>query len=227
MKENEIPRIEKDRKNETPTFRLLEKRDFEGVLEIMKSIRPDIGGSRDPALYYALCCEALVDKRIVFVVGEVQSKIIAFYLAVIDMKRWRISFMIHHPLIGLERAFNITFNRFRKIIKKTQKKGENIVPQLHNIINYLTPLPPNKSWNDSSPEIAKVLFHAVAGSHRGREIGKGILDFVLKELARRKVRRLDATILFHNIPSIRTAYALGFNLHNRGDQLFVTRDIEA
>jgi hypothetical protein len=224
MKENHIP-IEKERKMDVPTFRILEKRDFEGVLELMKAIKPDIGGRRDPTFYYALCCEALVDKRVVLVVGEEQSKIIAFLLAIIDPNRWLISFMIRHPLIGIERALNISYDRFIKLFKnKSEKKTEDLENSLQK---YIKPNSSNKSWKDSTPEIAKLLFDAVAESHRGRHIAKGMREYMLELLAKRGVRRADGTILYNNISSIHVSYGSGFDIHNLGDQLFVTKDIRS
>lgn len=192
----------------------------------MKEIRPDIGGSRDLGLYHALCCEALADKRVVFIVGEEQSKIIAFYLSIIDPNRWRISFLIRHPLIGMGRVLNISFDRLRKLLNNTNNKQEDSSAFLQNISNYITPMPSNKSWNDSTPEIAKILFDAVAKSHRGRHIAEGMREHMFKVLAGQGVRRVDGTILFRNIPAIRVAYRLNFNIHNMGDQLFITKDIQ-
>ena len=226
MKENQIPVIETERKMDAPIFRILEKSDFEGVLELMEEIRPDIGGSRDPALYYVLCCEALVDKRVVFVIGEEQSKIIAFFLAIIDPNRWRISFMIRHPLLGMERALNISFDRLMKLLKKTEKKTKDFDPSLQNIKKYITHGSSNVPREESTPEIAKLIFDAVAESHRGRHIAKGIRVYMLEVLAKRGVKSVNASIHFHNIPSTHVWYGLGFNIYNRGDQLFITKDIQ-
>lgn len=227
MKEEQVPVVETERKMNAPVYRILEKRDIEGVLELMKAIKPDIGGSRNQSLYRALCCEALVDKRVVFTVGEEESKIIAFYLAVIDPSRWRLSFMIRHPLLGIGRVLNKVFDELIKMVNKTKQKTKYSAASLQDINKYITPMPANKSWKDFSPDIAKLLFDAVAESHRGRHIARGMTEYMLEVLAERGARRVDGTIHFHNIPSIRARYVLGFNIHNMGDQLFITKDIQS
>jgi len=225
MKKNQIPSMETEKK-EAPIYRTIEKKDFEGVIELMKEIRPHIGGSQNPALYYALCCEALIDKRVVFVVGEEQSKIIAFFLAIIDPNHWRLSFMFRHPLLGIDRVLNISFDRLMRLLNKAKKKTKDFNPSLQNIDKYITPMPSNKSWKDSAPDIAKVVFDAVAEIHRGRHIAKNMREYMLEVLAKRGAKRADGDIHFHNIPSIHVWYGLGFNIHNMGDQLFITKDLQ-
>ncbi len=225
MYEKKISETEIKNKNEAPTFRIIEKKDFEGVLELMKTIKPHIGGSQNPVLYHALCCEALEDKRVVFVVGEERSKIVAFFLAIIDPNHWRFSFMLRHPLLGIDRALNISFDRLMRLLNKTKKTTKDFIPLQQNIDKYITPIPSNKSWKDSSPDIAKLVFDAVAESHRGRHIAKDIRSYMLEELTKRGAKRADGDILFHNIPSIHVWFGLGFSIHNMGNQLFITKDL--
>jgi ribosomal protein S18 acetylase RimI-like enzyme len=208
-----------------PIFRMLEKSDIQSVLRLMEEIKPNIGGSRDQSLYHALCHEALLDKRVVFTVGEEQSKIITFYLAIIDRNRWRMSFISRHPFLGARLAVSRTFNKFRKIIKKATHKTRNIEPSLSNISEYITPVSSNRSWKDSSPKIVKLLFLAVAESHRRKHIAEEMVEYTLKVSAERGARRADGIILFNNIPSIRLIHGLGFSFFRQGGSLFVTKDI--
>lgn len=191
----------------------------------MEKIRPDIAGSRKPRLYYSLCYEALVDRRVIFVIGQEKSKIMSFFISVIDPARWRISFLIRHPFLGIDRAFNITFDRLKKPFNKANKKKQFLDSSSQNISDYLEPLPSNKSWYDSSPEIAKLLFYAVDINYRGLNISRALTEYALTVLSNRGARRVDGKILFDNIPSIRTLHRIGFNIHSTGDQLFATKDI--
>ncbi len=204
---------------------MLEKDDIKSVLKLMEEIQPNIGGSRDPSMYQALCHEALLDKRMVFIVGEEQSKIIAFYLAIIDRNRWRITFMFRHPFIVMQMVFERTFKRLLKISKKAAHKIKDFENNMQDISMYLTSIPPSKSWKDSSSRIAKLLYIAVGESHRGKSIAKRTWEYALDVLAKCGVERVDTEILLNNIPSIQLHKGLGFNIYRRGRSLFVTKDL--
>ena len=210
---------------EAPIFRMLKKEDMESVLQLMQDLQPNIGGSRDPSMYRALCHEALIDKRVVFIVGEEQSKIIAFYLAIIDRNRWRLAFMLRHPLIVTQMTFKRAFNRLMKISRKRSGKTANLDMATPDISKYVSPSTTDRSWRDSSPQIAKILFDGVAVSHQGRHIATGMRDYMYKVLAENGVRRVDAIILSNNIRPIRVAYKLGFNIYMEGGSLLVTKDL--
>ena len=220
-----MPEIETDKKMNGPIFRVLEKDDIKSVLNLMEEIKPNIGGSRDLSLYHALCHEALLDKRVVFIVGEEQSKKIAFYLAIIDRDRWRMSFMFRHPLMVTKMIFNRTFNRLRKLLKAAGPKMGNFKSDMPDISMYIKLGSSNKSWKDSSSRIAKLLYIAVSESHRGKSIAKEMWEYALKVLTDCGVIRVDTEILLNNIPSIRLHYGLGFYIYKQGGALFVTKDI--
>jgi len=204
---------------------MLEKGDIDKVTLTMKELQPNIGGSRDPSMYRSLCHEALLDKRVVFIVAEEQSKIIAFYLAIIDRNRWRITFMVRHPAIVTQMVFKRAFNRFLKILKKVFGKTTGFETNMPDISMFVTPSLTNRSWKDSSPKIAKLLFDGVAVNQRGRHIAKKLTEYMFKALAERGVSRADGIILLHNIAEIRVVHGLGFNIYRHGDSLFVTKDL--
>ena len=210
---------------EVPTFRMLKKEDMESVLQLMQELQPNIGGSRDPFMYRALCNEALVDERVVFIVGDEQSKIISFYLAIIDRNRWRSAFMLRHPLVALKMVARRFFNQLTKVLKKASAEATDTQMNIPDISQYVSPSSTNRSWKDSSPRIAKILFDGVAVSHQGRYIAKGMREYMYKVLGAKGVRRMDAIILSHNIRPIRVSHKLGFKIYRQDGSLFVTKDL--
>ena len=204
---------------------MLGERDIDSVCMLMKDLQPNIGGSRDPSMYQALCREALSDKRVVFIVGEEQTKVIAFYIAVIDRNKWRLSFLSRHPLIVLKMVLKRTFNRLSKISKGVSGEQADVETKMPDISAYISPSTTNRSWKDSSPQIAKLLFYGVAVTHRGKHVAKRLIEHMLRTLFERGVSRADAIILLHNIAEVRVVHGLGFNIYRQGGCLFVTKDL--
>lgn len=225
MKKIQLQTIETERRIDVPVYRMLEKGDVNSLLKLMEEIKPNIGGSRDLLLYRALCYDALLNPRVVFTVGEVQTRIIAFYFAVIDRNRWRISFMFRHPLIVTKMVIKRALKKLSKLLKTPDSNTGSLEHLNPDISTYATPDITNKSWNDSSPQIAKLLYIAVKENHRGKDIAKEMWEYALKVLAERGVRRVDTEILLKNEPSIRLHYGLGFNIYRQGSALFVTKDL--
>ncbi|MFA5348073.1 MAG: hypothetical protein WC294_08040 [Methanoregula sp.] len=204
-------------------FRILERKDIDNTISLMNKIKPDIAGSRDTSLYRALCEDSFKDERLVIVVGEDDSKIVAFFIAVIDPVSWKLSFALRHPIIGIGRGINKGIDRIKRKLRKPEKVEAKPFPP--ELIPYITAPTTDKSWSDSSYLIAKLLFDAVDEQYRGRGIAKDMREFMLDKLVKLGVRRVDGLILFNNISSLRVSHAKGFEIYNRGDQLFVTQDI--
>ena len=215
-----------DTKVSEPIFRMLKKSDIQDVLKLMAEIKPNIGGVRYPSLYNALCNDALFDKRIVFTVAEEQSKIIGFFFGIIDRNSWRFSFMVRHPIIGTRMVFIRTFERLSILVKKFDSKTINLEPYNTEINKFITSGTTSRSWdNDSSPQIAKLLYGGVSGTHRGKNIAKRLGEYICKVLAERGVRRVDATIVYNNIKGIRLDHGLGFTIYRTGYSFFATKDV--
>ena len=131
--------------------------------------------------------------------------------------------MIRHPLIVVRLAFTRAVNRLMKLARRAQHKIKYDEQYIKDIEELVSDLPSNESWKESSPHIAKILFAGVSENHRGRHVGRMLLESVLKILSDRGVRRADGIILLHNIPSIRMIYRLGFDIYRKGGFVFVTK----
>ncbi|MFO7719172.1 MAG: GNAT family N-acetyltransferase [Gillisia sp.] len=214
----------KTEKNSQLVFRLLKKNDLKNVLNLMSEIKPMIGGVRYRSFYYVICLEALSDKRVVFAVCEEKSKIVGFRIAIIDLYNWRRSLFYRHPLVGMMVVFTRIFN---KILKQTRNRKKIIDKdfKIQAIKEFITTVPTDKSWSDLSPEIAKGLFVGVAESHRGKHVGKQLVQYTNQIMAERGQRRIDGRILMNNVPSIRLHFGLGYEIYKKGNYFFVTKNL--
>ena len=86
-------------------------------------------------------------------------------------------------------------------------------------------VPANRSWKDSSPTIAKSEHTAVSKDARGRSIGLKLQFYAFKILKERGVTRVDNTIAFDNIPSIRMNRKAGWRFSMTKNYLFGTIDL--
>jgi ribosomal protein S18 acetylase RimI-like enzyme len=214
-----------DRMN-SPRCRMIRKDDIDGVLILMDELKPNIGGSRDPSLYRALCQEALIDERVIVLVCEEQSQIIGFYLAVTDRNRWRMSFLCRHPGIVAKMIVTRAFAKLQQLLRSAQPQ-DTIEHDAQDISMYITPTAAGRLWGESSPHIAKLMFLGVGTRHRRKQVARGLLRSMISVLAERGIRRADAIILLHNMPSIHLVHPFGFKLHREGGHLFGTKDIDA
>jgi|WetSurMetagenome_2_1015567.scaffolds.fasta_scaffold30453_1 hypothetical protein len=208
-----------------PIYRVINKSDIDGVLTLMDEMKPNIGGSRDPSLYSAMCQEALTDKRVVIVVGEEDSKIIGFLLAVIDRNRWRMSVICRHPWIVIKMIGDRALNKLKKRFIEEEPEKRDIENNRQDISRYINPAATTKSWKDSSPEIAKLLFICVREGDRRKRVAHGLFRSMMDALAERGVKRADAIVLLQNMPSIRFSHGIGFNMYIQDGHIFQTKDI--
>ena len=169
---NDLPKAGNGNKLDYPIIRLIERKDLERLLTLVDEVKPSIGGSRNPSMYKALCREALSDRRVVIVVAEEESEIMGFFLAVIDRNRWRESFAFRHPATMLKLMWDRALGRARKrsghgqTMSKAMEEGMQVI---RSSVNADT----TKSWKDSSPQIAKLLFLGVREKDKKKKRGGG------------------------------------------------------
>jgi len=225
MEKDELSKVALAGEGNEILFRQLEDGDIPNVLKLMIEISPNIGGARYPSLYHALCRESLIDKRVVFIVGEEQSDIVAFHIAIIDRDKWRKSFMMRHPLILARMAFSRIYHTLRRVVKKAIHQTKGLPKPIANIDDFVTPGNTNRSWKDSSPKIAKIIFTGVAESQRGKRIIKSLYEYRDQVLAKRGVKRVDSVILSDNIKMIRASVRLGVSVYKSDGHLMTTKNL--
>jgi len=214
-----------ERRTDQTIIRLFEKDDLENLLILAGEIRPNIGGSRDPSLYRAICQDALSDQRVVIVVAEEESRIVGFLLAVIDRDRWRMSFALRHPRITVRMIRDRVLGRLSKRFTRVKTEIGPCQDSGGDISKFIEPRVTSKSWKDSSPQIAKFLFICVQEKGRRKRVAHGLFNSMIIELADRGIKRVDAIVLLHNIASIRMSHDQGFTMYIQDGHIFQTKDI--
>lgn len=208
-------------------FRLLNEKDINEVLKIMEEIKPVIGGVRLKLLYRALCYESLIDKRVVFAIGENKGRIISFQIVVIDRNRWRFAFAKRHTFLLLITIFLRVIKRIPKIQKKlNNNNNDNLDPKIGKELSRLNlQNKTDRNWEDSNEKIAKSLYEAVIEEYRGKRIVGKMRDFVYDVLSNRGVKRIDAIILVNNRKAIRALVRDPRFVYKIGNSLFTSKDI--
>jgi len=205
----------------SPHYRLYKKTDFPQLRELLKTLKPEIAGIRSERLYDALCLDALSNRNIVIIIAEEDSRLIGFNVTIIGRHRFFRYFLFKHPLISLK----IARQRLLKLSRGLTGLKSIESAACREATPYISNRDSGRSWQDSSPGIAKILFTAVRGGHRGRRISVGIGEFLLHILEDRGVSRLDTLVDPQNLPSIRLTYRLGFQIERRGEWLLGSIDI--
>jgi ribosomal protein S18 acetylase RimI-like enzyme len=202
------------------TCRLLQRNDYPQIIELMHKLKIPVAGLYSKAIYTAIYRRALTDKRIVFVVVELQSKLIGLVIALIDRNSFWISFLLRHPLFAIQILF-------RKLFRFMEVGVTEIVPDpahLEDINKYLTTSISDRSWwKDSSPQIAKALFLSIDPEYRKSGIGFLLNQYRDKVLVERGVKRYDGIVEIHRIPQIHLLHKAGFSIEKRGDRFFVSK----
>ena len=98
---------------------------------------------------------------------------------------------------------------------------------IKNIRKYFTKGTTKCAWRESSPKIGKIVITAVKKAQRGKKISTGIGKFLIAELGRRGISRVDTLIDPRNKPSVNLSRSLGFTFEGEGEQLLASLDINS
>jgi ribosomal protein S18 acetylase RimI-like enzyme len=201
--------------------RLIQKKDYPEIIKLMKDSNIPVAGLYCTSIYTAIYHQALTDDRIVFGVAEYDGKLIGLIIAIIDWNKFWTSFLTKHPLLALHILFVRLIRKAGIGVIKSDYDSE----QLKAIEKYLTTSIANRSWKDSSPQIAKAIFISVDPKYRGQKIGLELNRFRDKVFVERGVTRYDGWVEMHRIPQIHLLHKTGFLIERRGDKFFVSKDL--
>jgi len=73
--------------------RLLQKKDYPQIVELMEKLRIPIFDLYSKAIYRSFSRQALKDEKIVFAVVERNNKLVGLVIALIDRNRFLVSFL--------------------------------------------------------------------------------------------------------------------------------------
>ena len=180
-----------------------------------------ISGLSSCSLYAALCQDALFDDRIVIGVAEDEKRIVAFLLIIVDWRAYWRTFLHRHPLLGVR----IVGRRLSRRQSAPDAWNKLTRKQQEQITQAVAETPSGRSWEDSSPSIAKGVFLQVEPAFRRRGISVRLYHHMFTLLAERGVRRIDAKVDLANTGALPLHLRVGYHLERSGNTLFATRDL--
>jgi len=202
------------------SYRLINTPDYNEIVDFLGESKTPIAGLRSKRVHKAFSRYALYSQDVIFIVATDDKKIVGISITVINWKKFWKTFFIKNFYIFVEM---IIVKLIRKI--RFDKTG-HCSKTYEEIDQYLTKKKLDRSWKDSSPLIAKVLYVAVKDRYRKQGIGKALYDFRNQIIRKRGIKRLDSKINHQNIAPIKLAYNEGRMIIRESDgMLFTSLDI--
>ena len=198
----------------------IESFELEKFYHLLTELRTPVAGLVNKRIYKAIAKEALKNENIVIVIAKDEEEVIGCNITVVDWKHFWSKFFRSYPHIAIEIFFKRAMKRV--VTPKTKMAIENkdkIIDQ------YLAITPTDRSWNDSSPQIAKTIYTGVHNKFRKKGIGKKISTYRNSVLKDRGVKRLDTNLSRTNLPIIKMNYSIGYKIYRDGSRLFGTIDL--
>lgn len=190
-----------------------------GLLDVA---RPSVAGLTSPVLYRALCRESLARGNPVMVVAEVDGALAGFVMAVTDPKAFWRSFLRRHPLI----AVRILARRMPGLIRaRIPRRAAPVLVDRGEHRPAESRTAEGASWEQSGPEIARIVFIGVDEAHRGRGVARALYRHLFAVLEGRGIRRANARIDVDNAPSIRLHRLTGWQIGGAGPSLLATLEL--
>ena len=211
------------KKDQEINYRLHEPYDKLSIISLMQELKVPIGGCYNHDIYKSFYNFSKKNKDVIIVVADYGKLLVGLSITIIDWKKfWRefckknIFVFFKIVIKKIKTAWNYNINKSKKLSNEKS----------NDISMYLSNKKTDRSWNDSSPLIAKVLYVAVKKDYRKHGIGKGLYDFRMQVLKERGVKRLDSKINRQNIAPIKLAFNEGrLIIHDKKGMLFTTLDI--
>ena len=205
-----------------PNFeiKLIEDFELEDLCNLFLEMRPHIAGLDNRRIYQSIRRGALKNDNLIIVIAKDNSRIVGFTITVIDWKEFWIKFSRSNPIIAIE----IVMKRMMEKIK-VNKVPKTLKTNREELKGFFASEQTEKSWGDSSPQIAKVVYTGVSENYRKNGIGTMMGNYRFKILTERGVERIDTNLDPKNIPAIKLNYKLGYKIYRSGNRLFVSKDL--
>jgi len=203
------------------TMRLMQQRDVEGMLALLKESRPGIMGMSSDGAYSALCHAGLHDPSLTIAVSECEGEIAAMFIVVTEWKQFWPRFLLRNFAIGLRVITSILRRRSRKATGTSGPAPK----QEEGVGEWVADTPSGRDWSDNGPDIAKGIFLGTNAKFRGRRIAQKIYAYLLDALRENNYKRYDACVDFRNVPSLRLTAGAGLRMEVSGNRYFGTMDL--
>jgi len=203
--------------------RTVERRDRRAFCRLLDEFKPRIAGLRSPLTYRAVFSDAFTSPHIVIVVATDGDELVGFSVAAIDWNRYQRRFPFRHPLAAMASLAKRLVDRLRVALRRSGGApgdggdGDPIGSAAGGAIA--------RSWRESSPDIAKVIYTGVARGTRHRGVAYAMAVHRMRLLGERGVRRIDAIVWANNTAAIRLNERLGYRAERHGDVYFMSRSL--
>lgn len=201
-------------------IKLFETYELKDLCNLFIEMRPPIAGLTNRRIYRSMCQEALKNDKLIIVIAKDDRKIVGFTITAIDWKNFWLKFLLSHPIIAIEIVT-------KKIIDKIRanKKQKIQIQYEKEQSKYFVSEKTKKSWDDSSPQIAKIVYTGVSENYRKKGIGTNIGNYRFNVLIERGVKRIDTNLDPKNTSVIKFNYNLGYKIYKSGNRLFASKDL--
>jgi ribosomal protein S18 acetylase RimI-like enzyme len=200
------------------TIRTAEKGDWRAFRRLLEEFKPRIAGLRSPIAYRAVFSDAFTTPNIVIIVADAGGGLVGFSVTAIDWMRYQRRFASRHPLVATASACKRLVEGLRVALRKRAGADAGSEAADASVLD-------EKSWGDSSPEIAKVIYTGVSEAARNRGIATDMARYRTGLLLKMGVRRVDALVSPHNTAVIRLNEKLGYRLERSGDVLLMSMEL--
>lgn len=205
-----------------PNFeiKLIEDDELEEFCNLLMEMRPPIAGLKNKRIYKSIGTAAIRTNNAIIVIAKDDTRIVGFTITIIDWKKFWLKFSRLHPIIFSE---IITHKIISKLRGNKEQKPLN--QKVEKTKEFFASDPNKKSWSDSSPQIAKIVYTGVSKNYRKRGIGTMLGNYRFKILTERGVKRVDTNVDHQNIAIIKLNYNLGYKIYKGGNRLFLSKDL--
>ena len=198
----------------------IEDYELEDFYNLLMEMRPPIAGLTNWRIYQSISREAIKSDNVIIIIAKDDKKIVGFTITIIDWKKFWLNFFRLHPIIAIEIIMNRIVSRIKANKNKKMPKQN-----LGKVKEYFAAEQTEKSWNDSSAQIAKVVYTGVSENYRKKGIGTMIGNYRFKILTEKGIIRIDTNLDPKNIPAIKLNYNLGYKIYKEGNRLFASKDL--
>ncbi len=205
------------------TCRLLTPPDEDALVQLLLRLQCTIARISRESIYRAMIRESYADRRIHILVCSSGSELAGYVIAIADWREFWMGFVLRHPLIGAR----ILIARLRG--QESRGRAQVDLPAAPRDDPTLGgwPVDDGRRWEDSSPQVAKVVHVGVDPRFRGSGIGSSLYYSLMKRLLGSDVNRLDAYIDLPNTASVRLHIATGWQVKRLADGYFASVDLSS
>lgn len=202
-------------------YRVLKEGDIPMACDLLRATNASIDGMMSPAVYRAVCRDSIARRNAVVVISLKDGTLAGCTVALIDRKAYWRSFLLWHPAL----TFYVITRALAMKLRVASASDKRSVQSVYDYGGKISDKPSGRTWQESSPFIAKILHTGVTDESRGMGIAKRLHEHLMVILAGRGVKRVDGNSSLGNMPSVKLLLSTGFTIEKAPSNLFATRDI--